>query len=134
MFNKNFAYVLKSLVTIRMNEIFSCLAFYGQRLIFLFGNRNKVKTSSVKGSGEDEIQTNFLNSDIYDEFYPVLACDHSQIIILYTSYITQVYLRLILFKKYIVTFKIWMYNWRMVIANLGQVSGSVRKLRTNRMI
>ena len=68
MFNKNFAYVLKSLVTIRMNEIFSCLACYGQRLIFLFGNRNKVKTSSVKGSGEDEIQTNFLNSNIYDEF------------------------------------------------------------------
>ena len=27
-----------------------------------------IETSSVKGSGEDEIQTNFLNSDIYDEF------------------------------------------------------------------
>ena len=59
MFNKNFAYVLKSLVTIRMNEIFSCLACYGCSVI---------ETSSVKGSGEDEIQTDFLNSDIYDEF------------------------------------------------------------------
>ena len=34
---------LKSLVTIRMNEIFPCLACYGQKLIFLFGNRDKDK-------------------------------------------------------------------------------------------
>ena len=54
-----------------MNEIIPCLACYGQRLIFLFGNRDKdqqINTSSVKGSGEDEIGTNFLNSDIYDQF------------------------------------------------------------------
>ena len=34
----------------------------------------------MKGSGEDEIGTFFLKSDIYDPFYPVLACDHSQIV------------------------------------------------------
>ena len=35
-----------------------------------------INTSSVKGSGKDEIGTNFLNSDIYDQFQPVHACDH----------------------------------------------------------
>ena len=35
--------VLKRLVRIRMNEIFPCLACYGQKLKFLFGNRDKDK-------------------------------------------------------------------------------------------
>ena len=34
---------LKSLVTIEMNEIFSRLTCWGQKLIFLFGNRDKDK-------------------------------------------------------------------------------------------
>ena len=34
---------LKSLVTMRMNETFPCLACYGQKLIFLLGNRDKDK-------------------------------------------------------------------------------------------
>ena len=42
-------------------------------------------------------------------------------ITLYTNYITQVYFTLNLLKKYIVVFKIWMDNWRMVSAKLEQV-------------
>ena len=39
-----FTKILKSLVTIRMNEIFPCLACYGQKLnFFQFGNRDKDK-------------------------------------------------------------------------------------------
>ena len=34
---------LQSLVTIRMNEIFRCLACYGRKLSFLFRNRDKHK-------------------------------------------------------------------------------------------
>ena len=48
--------------------------------------------------------------------HAVLASDHSQIIILYTSYIAQVYFTLNLFTKYVVNFKIWIDNWRMVLA------------------
>ena len=48
-----------------MNETFLCLACYGQKLIFLFGNRDKDKQ---KGGGEDEIGTIFLKSNIYDPF------------------------------------------------------------------
>ena len=48
--------------------------------------------------------------------HAVLASDHSQIIILYTSYIAQVYFTLTLFTKYIVIFKMWIDNWRMVLA------------------
>ena len=40
-----------------MNEIFPCLACYSQNLNFLFG-KTKINTSSVKGSGKDEIGTN----------------------------------------------------------------------------
>ena len=75
-------------------------------LISCPGIEAKIKTGSINGSGEDEIRTIFLKSDIYDLFQPVLACDHSQIIILYTSYITQVYFAFNLFTKCIVIFKI----------------------------
>ena len=61
-------FILKSLTTVRMNEIFMCLACYDQRLISCSGIGTKIITSSVKGSGEDEIGTNFLISDIYDQF------------------------------------------------------------------
>ena len=44
----SFYWPLKSLVTIRMNGIFPCLACYGQKLIFLFGNRDKINTRSVR--------------------------------------------------------------------------------------
>ena len=95
----------------------------------LFGNREyKINASSVKRSGEDEIGTIFLKSDHCD-----LACDHSQIIILYMDYITQVYCTLNLFTKLIVIFKIWMDNWGMSLANLEQVVRE-EKCRTNRMI
>ena len=60
----------------------------------------------MKGNDEDEIGTIFLKTDVYDPFQPVLACDPSQIIILYTSYIIQVYFKLHFFIKYIVIFKI----------------------------
>ena len=60
--NKTF---LKSLVTIRMSEIFPCLACFA---CFFFGNWDRDKHSSVKGSGEDEIGTNFFKSDINDPF------------------------------------------------------------------
>ena len=66
----------------------------------------KINTSSVKRSGEDEIGTIFLRSDIYDAFQPLFACDHSQIIILHTSYITQVYFTLTLFTKHIAIFNV----------------------------
>ena len=54
-------------------------------------------------------------------------------IILYTSYATQVYLTLIFITKYIVIFKVWMDNWRMVLASLEQVVQE-EKGGTNRMI
>ena len=46
---------------------------------------------------------------------------------MYTSYIKQVYFTINLFKKYIVIFKIWMDNCRMVLAKMKQVfwKGSV---------
>ena len=53
----------------------------------------------MKGSGEDESGIFFLKRDIHDTFQPVLACDHSQIIILYTSYIIQVYFTRNIFKQ-----------------------------------
>ena len=52
-------------VTIRINEIFPSLACYSQQLNFF---EKKINTSSVKQSGEDEIGTIFLKSDIYDPF------------------------------------------------------------------
>ena len=55
-------------MTIKMNEIFLCLTCYGQKLNFVFGNWDKDNTSSVKQSGEDEIGTIILKSDIYDAF------------------------------------------------------------------
>ena len=61
----------------------------------MFVNRDKDKDKLVKGRGEDEMGTFFLKSDIYDPFQSVLACDHSQIFILYTNYVIQVYFTLI---------------------------------------
>ena len=58
--------------------------------------------NSVKGCSEEEIATTFLKSYFYDLFQYVFAFDHSKIIILYTSYITQVSFTLNLFTKYIV--------------------------------
>ena len=60
----------------------------------------------MKQSGENEIGTIILKSDIYDAFETLLACDHSKIIILYTNYITQVYFTLNLFTIHIVSIKI----------------------------
>ena len=52
---------------IRMNEIFSSLACYGQKLFFLEIETN-INTSSVKRSGEEKIETIFLKSDVYAAF------------------------------------------------------------------
>ena len=109
---------LKSLVTIRMNEIFPCLVCCGQKLKFTFGNRDKDKHKLSERSGEDEMGIIILKSDIYDAFQTFLAWDHSKIVILYTSYITQVYFTLNLFTIHVVIIKIWMDNWRMGLANL----------------
>ena len=86
----------------------------------------------MKRSREDEIGTICLKIDNYDTFYPILAFDHSQIILLYTSYIAQVYFTINLFTKHVI-FKNWMYNWRIVLANLDQ-GVSKEKCRTNRVI
>ena len=45
----------------------------------------------MKASNEDEMGTFSFTSDICDPFWPALAFDYSQIIILYTRYVTQVY-------------------------------------------
>ena len=56
-------------MTIRMNEIFPCHACYGQKLNFFCSEiESNINTSSVKGSGKDEIATFFWESDIYDPF------------------------------------------------------------------
>ena len=65
----------------------------------------KINKSSVKRSRENETGIIFIKSNIYAVFQPVLACDLSQIIILYPSYITQVSFTLNLFTKHIVIFK-----------------------------
>ena len=72
-------------------EYFCVLVATVKSLIFCTEIETKINSSSVKESAKDEIKTFFLKSDIYDRFYLVLACEHSQIIILHTSYITQVY-------------------------------------------
>ena len=60
---------LKSLVTIRMNEIFPVLACCGQKLNFLCSViETKINTSTVKQSSEDKIGTIILKSDTYDAF------------------------------------------------------------------
>ena len=51
---KGIQYTTESLVTIRMNEIFPCLACYGQKPSS-FVRKSRQSASSVKGSGEDEV-------------------------------------------------------------------------------
>ena len=51
-----------------MNEIFPHLACCGQKLKFVFGNRDKDKHKLSERSGEDEIGTIILKSVIYDAF------------------------------------------------------------------
>ena len=75
-------------------------------LIFCSEIETKININSAKGCSEKEIATTFLKSYFYDLFQYVLAFDHSKIIILYTSYITQISFILNLFTKYIVIFKI----------------------------
>ena len=66
-----------------MNEIFSCLACYSQKVNFFCSEiKAKINTSSVKGSGKDKIGKKFLKIGIYVPLSPILAFDHSQIIIL----------------------------------------------------
>ena len=55
-------------MTIRINEIFPCLACYDQKLSFFLEFETKINTNSVKASFEEEIGTIFLKSDIYDPF------------------------------------------------------------------
>ena len=61
--------LLKSLVMIRINETFPCVACCGQKLQFFCSEiEAKINTSSVKGSGEDENGKILFKSDIYDLF------------------------------------------------------------------
>ena len=53
---------------IRVNEIFPCLACYGQKLNSFVRKSRQINTSPVKGSAEDEIEIIFLKSDIYYPF------------------------------------------------------------------
>ena len=75
-------------------------------LFFCSEIETKLNTSSVKRSSEDDIGTIILKCDIYEVFQTLLACDHAKIILLYTSYITQVYFTLNLFTIYVAIFKI----------------------------
>ena len=60
---------LKSVETIRMNEIFLYLALLRSKAsFFCLEIETKINTSSVKGSGEDEIGTIIIESDICDAF------------------------------------------------------------------
>ena len=67
----------------------------------------KINTDYVKGSDEDEMGIIYFKSDTCDL---VLACDHLQIIMLYTGYVIQAYFTLTFLTKYIVIFRIWMDN------------------------
>ena len=59
----------KSLVTIKMNEIFMCLACNSQKLnFFCLKIETKINPSYVKGSIKQEIVTTFLKIKIYDLF------------------------------------------------------------------
>ena len=75
-------------------------------LNLMFENRDKDKHKLVKGSNKDEVGIIFFKSGISDPFLQALACDHSQIFILYTNYVIQVYFTLIFVTKHIVIFKI----------------------------
>ena len=56
---------LKSLVTIRMNEISQCPV---KSLVFWSKIETKINTNPEKGSSEEEIEESFLKCDIYDPF------------------------------------------------------------------
>ena len=56
---------LKSLVTIRMNEISQ---YPVKSLVFWSKIETKINTNPEKGSGEEEIEESFLKCDIYDPF------------------------------------------------------------------
>ena len=62
-------------------------------------------------------------SNFFKKWYlqSLLIYDHSQIITLSIDYITQVYFTHNLFTNNIVIFKIWMNNWKMILANLELV-------------
>ena len=57
--------ILKSLVTIRMNEISQCPV---KSLVFCSKIETKINTNLEKGSDEEEIRASFLKCDIYDPF------------------------------------------------------------------
>ena len=67
-FKISYVLILKSLVTIRMNEILPCLTCCGQKLNCYARKSRQRQTQAVKRSGGDEIGTIILKSDIYDAF------------------------------------------------------------------
>ena len=121
---------LKNLLTISMNEIFLSLTCYSQKFNLLFWNQGKNQHRLCERMWRRWNKSNLFNSDIYNLFQLVLACDHSQITILtlYTSLLYTYFLKICN-----MIFKTWMGKWRTVIADLKQVVQKERG-RTNRMI
>ena len=60
-------WLLKSLATIRMNEI--CLAWYGQKLNFLFGNRDKDKHKPSEKKRRRLHLNNFFKKVVFMMFF-----------------------------------------------------------------
>ena len=59
---------LKSLVTIKMNKIFPCLACYGQKFKFVVRKSRQKKHKLVEENAKDEFRTTFFKSHTYDPF------------------------------------------------------------------
>ena len=85
---------LKNLMTIRINEIVSCLACYGSKkgIKYVAQKSRQRKTRALqKRAVKIKWEHFFFKSDIYDPFQTVLSSDHSKIIILFNSYVIQAY-------------------------------------------
>ena len=105
-------------------------------LMFLFWNEDKDKRNLCERRRRRWNWNNFLDKwylrSVLASFYlwsfTNESTAHRFALLCYTSlllhkhnYITYFYLTLNLFTKYIVISKIWMGNWRMVLANLKQL-------------
>ena len=125
---------LKSLVTIRMNEMFPCLACYGQKAIFLFGYRDKDK-HKLSGTKQQKWNWNNLIKKLYLRWVLSASClwslTNNYTVTSATS--KKSTLHLIFFTNHIVIFKRWMDNWKMGLVNLEEVVRK-QKGRTNRMM
>ena len=124
---------LKSLVTTRMNEIFSCLTCCGQKFNLMFGNRDKDKHNLSETKRQRWNWNNYLKMCYLRCVLNTSYWWSFKKLILNPSNITQAYFTLKLFTIQLTIFKIWMDNWRMGLANLEEVVRK-EKCRVNRMI